>query len=76
MQKAAEKYAEEDEEFAASAERIVPQGPPGALEGPSSASTLPPYIGAGLPENAEGTAGNALQRRFIVCPKCGEKIWL
>ena len=76
MQKASEKYAQEEADFAASAEEITPKSPSGPLESPSSAFPTAGDIDAGLLEKAEETAGIALQRRYIVCPKCGEKIWL
>ena len=90
MEKAAERYAQAEAEFAASAEELpVAAGNPPMSSGdlpvvargtpeetPGRAPTPPAHIDAGLPEKAEGTAGNVLQRRFLVCPKCGEKIWL
>ena len=76
MQKASEKYAQEEADFAAAAEEITPKGPSSPLESPSTAFPHDPDVNAGLPEKAEETAGIALQRRFVVCPKCGEKIWL
>lgn len=76
MQKASEKYAQEEADFAAAAEEITPKGPSSPLESPSTAFPHDPDVNAGLPEKAEETAGIALQRRFVVCPKCSEKIWL
>lgn len=76
MEKAAVRYAQEDAEFEASAERIAPVPSPRPLEAPEKG--LPPQtdIVTGIPQKLEETSGNALQRRFFVCPKCGEKIWL
>ena len=76
MEKAAVKYAQEDAEFTADAEELTPVAPPQPLESRGTPAPIADNIGASLDEKAEGTAGNALQRRFIVCPKCGEKIWL
>ena len=76
MERAAEKYAREDAEFSASAERIAPIASPRPLEAPGTATAPQNDIVTGLPEKPEETQGNALQRRFLVCPKCGEKIWL
>lgn len=76
MQKASEKYAREEEDFAADAEEITPRGPFSPQESPSSGFPPEADINTGLPEKAEETSGIALQRRYIVCPKCGEKIWL
>ncbi len=76
MKRAAARYEEEEAEFVASADELTPiyQGNP--LEGQENDQQTQTDIGAGLRENTEGTAGTALQRRFLVCPKCGEKIWL
>lgn len=76
MKKASEKYAEEEAKFATEADEITPKGLFQTLEEPSTVFSHTADIDTGLSEKAEGTAGNALQRRFIVCPKCGEKIWL
>lgn len=76
MQKATEKYAEEAAEFAAAAEELPTKLVFSPQERPSTPVPPPGDSGAGLPETAEGTRGNALRRRYIVCPKCGEKIWL
>ena len=76
MEKAAARYAQEDAEFEASAERIAPAAPPRPLESPETATAPQTDIVTGLPEKPVETSGNALQRRFLVCPKCGEKIWL
>lgn len=76
MQRAAEKYEAEEAEFAASAENLTPAAQNRPIPEPSSGFSTEPHIGAGLEEKPEKTAGIALQRRFIVCPKCGEKIWL
>lgn len=77
MQKAAERYEREDAEFASAAEEITPVGQNRPLEAPETATsgTGDAGIGTGT-ENTLETAGIALQRRYIVCPKCGEKIWL
>ncbi len=76
MEKAATKYAAEEEEFAASSERIAPVSPPTSLEGPEKGVSPAGDVTIGFPEKPEEMRGNALQRRYIVCPKCGEKIWL
>ena len=76
MKRAAARYQEEEAAFVASAKELTPATPGGPLEREENGSTPPADIGAGLDEKAEGTAGIALQRRFLVCPKCGEKIWL
>jgi len=90
MERAAERYAQEEAEFAATAEKLsvpnrnMPAGDrnlreaaPGTTEEtPGRAPTPQTDIVTSSEEKAEGTQGIALQRRFLVCPKCGEKIWL
>ncbi len=61
MQKAADRYERKSEEFAKSAEEIKPAETP-LEEAPVEASV-------------EGRAVQ-LDRRYLICPKCGEKIWL
>lgn len=76
MQKATAKYAEEEAKFAAAAEELPAKPAFSPQERPSTPIPSPTDSGAGLQENTEGAQGNALQRHYIVCPKCGEKIWL
>ena len=61
MKKAADRYERKSEEFAREAEEIKPAGP-----SPEEA-----HVGASAEERSV-----ELDRRYIVCPKCGEKIWL
>ena len=76
MEKAATRYAQEEAEFTAAAEELTPAAPELPREAPGKAPSPPSDIVTSPEEKAEGTQGNALQRRFLVCPKCGEKIWL
>ncbi len=77
MQKAAAKYEQEEAEFTAEAEDLTPIGQNRPLEATETATMPQNHIGAGVEgEKPLETAGNALQRRYIVCPKCGEQIWL
>jgi len=77
MQKAADRYEKEDAEFSAEAEEITPSGQGTPLEAPETATGGTGNVGVSpSTENTLEAAGNALQRRYIVCPKCGEKIWL
>lgn len=76
MEKAADRYQMEEAEFTASAENVMPVSTNSPLETTGNGFPNQTDIGAGFPENAQETSGNALQRRFLVCPKCGEKIWL
>lgn len=76
MQKAAERYEQEENRFAASAQEIVPVGTGNAVATQQKAFTGPDNIGAGAEENLLETQGNVIERRFVICPKCGERIWL
>lgn len=62
IKQAKEVYEKKDAEFAANAVEIVPGSVPG--DGQQSE-----------PENEE-TPPEGISRRFLVCPKCGERIWL
>lgn len=59
---AQETYAKKEEAFAAQAQEIVPEpfSPPAPTSTPATAKTTP----------------QDPPRRFIQCPKCGERIWL
>jgi len=76
MERAAVKYEQEETEFVASAENLTPKARHRPLEAPGNGPMPQTDIVTSPEEKAEGTQGNALQRRFLVCPKCGEKIWL
>lgn len=79
---ASEKYSRQEEAFAASAEQYVPSGtgnplqrPSEPMQGDGQVSHSPPApAAAGAMEGLD--APTPLQRRFLICPKCGEKIWL
>lgn len=76
MQKAAVRYEQEEAEFVSSAEELTPNGPNEPRKDTAFDDNGQDHVADSLPEKPLETAGNALQRRFIVCPKCGEKIWL
>ena len=63
MKKAAERYEQKDAEYTQGAEEIKPAAAPVAAPAPS--------VEAAVEDRAQ-----ELDRRYIVCPKCGEKIWL
>lgn len=71
MERARERYAKEDQSFADAAERIIPtqSETPHSIAGNDSPST---------PEEAVSALADQpdLPQRFMLCPKCGEKIWL
>lgn len=62
MKKAADRYEQKEEKFTQNAEEIKPAPAP---------STSPPPVEAAVEDRAV-----ELDRRYIICPKCGEKIWL
>lgn len=79
---ASARYEKQDAEFTDAAERIVPSGTGASLqrsfqpiqdEAPLSHSPK----AAPAPDATEAfDAPSPIQRRFLICPKCGEKIWL
>ena len=76
MHRAAEKYRAEEEEFAHSYEEYKPSAPLHPQESVSNGFQHPENIGASVAEKPLGEPRNELQRQFLICPKCGEKIWL
>jgi len=62
IKNARETYEKKEAEFAAKSQEITPAVVPGASQ-PSAPSG-----------EETGTAG--VSRRFLICPKCGERIWL
>lgn len=62
MKKAADRYEQKDEEFTQGAEEIKPAPAPASAPAPVEASVEDRAV--------------ELDRRYIICPKCGEKIWL
>ena len=76
MQRASEKYRMEEEEFEHSYEEYRPAAPLHPQESASSGFQRPENIGVSGEEKTIGEPLKPLQRQFLVCPKCGEKIWL
>ena len=76
MERAAEKYGEEEAEFASSAVEIRPVPADSQLQRPTSVENDASHIGAGVESQNTVETPKMLERRFLVCPKCGEKIWL
>ena len=79
---ASEKYSRQEEAFAASAEQYVPSGTGNPLQRPSEPMqgdgqvSHSPSVSAAAGAMEGLDAPTPLQRRFLICPKCGEKIWL
>lgn len=71
MERAGERYAKEDQSFADAAERIIPtqSEAPHSIAGNDSPS-IPEETVSALADQPD------LPQRFMLCPKCGEKIWL
>lgn len=76
MQRAADNYRRENEEFTEGATQIEPQGVSRPVATPSVVNTAPQNVGASPAENTPESAPKPLERRFLLCPKCGERIWL
>lgn len=77
MARASERYSEQEERFADSAEEVVPQNPSPASSLPSPLhETQSDVVDTTTPQVPQETQSGALQRKYLVCPKCGEKIWL
>lgn len=82
MKKASEQYKRNDEAFTEAAEEHKPVQPPtynreeGAENANSGVSTQEVKVTPTTEESPLETPPVPLQRRFIICPKCGEKIWL
>lgn len=71
MERAGERYAKEDQSFADAAERIIPtqSEAPHSIAGNDSPA-IPEETVSALADQPD------LPQRFMLCPKCGEKIWL
>lgn len=72
MAKAAERYEQEEKEFVQEAHEYIPK----PIASAPIASAQPANIAAPQEYGDNQSAPEPLQRRFLVCPKCGEKIWL
>lgn len=72
MERAGERYAKEDQSFADAAERIIPtqSESPHSIAGNDSPSIPEEEAVSTLADQPD------LPQRFMLCPKCGEKIWL
>lgn len=76
MQDASTRYQKQETSFAASAQEIKPSASQQLQDGAPLQSGQAAILGDGNAVNGHGAQGNELQRRYIVCPKCGETIWL
>ncbi len=76
MQRASDTYDRQDEEFAQEATRYEPQRPVQPVATASNVTAEKQNIGASPSERPLETTPEPLQKKFIICPKCGERIWL
>lgn len=76
MERASEKYTKKEATFASSAREITPLDTESALQQQQNDFTHAEHVGAGGEKSTLETQRNALEKRFLVCPKCGERIWL
>ena len=76
MQSAADVYEREGAEFAEGAVEVTPQRPIATIGTPSSAFSPPGNIGVAQAKEPLESSPEPLERRFMICPKCGERIWL
>lgn len=82
MERAGERYQENEAAFEQNAVEVYPDleghrttdGSPAAT--PAAGFSGRGEVTPGPNENAPATAPERLQRRFIICPRCGERIWL
>lgn len=77
MAKASERYEAEERTFAEESEEVKPQTASGTspVAPPSAHSSTDEVTIAPTPSPQE-KPHVPLERKFVVCPKCGEKIWL
>lgn len=73
MQRATEKYHKEEAEFTQSYQEYVPSATGKPLESVSLPHPTQTHIETSLSQKPLETP---LQRQFLVCPKCGEIVWL
>lgn len=82
MERAGERYREKEAAFEAQAEEVHPaaQNPTVSEDGhadtPSSSFSDGDKVTPTPSGDAQEGPSERLQRRFLVCPRCGEKIWL
>ena len=72
MQKSSEKYAREDAEFSENAIVIPTRSQEDAPSVVPKMANIPTF----QMKTSEENEIQSLQRRFAICPKCGERIWL
>lgn len=76
MKKAEEKYQQAEQAAVDAAVEYRPQTPVATTPVASSSPTTTREAVTSAAESPLETPPAALERRYIVCPKCGERIWL
>lgn len=76
MQHAADVYEREDKEFAKEATHYEPKRPIQPVATTSNATAETQNIGASPAAKPLEMSPEPLARKFVLCPKCGERIWL
>lgn len=76
MQLAADTYKRKEQEFADAATKYEPQTPIQPVATVSYGTSEPTNIPESPAEKPVETAPVPLDRRYVICPKCGERIWL
>lgn len=76
MRRASETYEREDKEFAQEATHYEPARPIRPVATVSNGTSDSRNIGESPAEKPLETAPEPLKKQFIICPKCGEQIWL
>jgi ParB-like chromosome segregation protein Spo0J len=77
MAKAASRYEEEEKAFTEGAEEVKPLPPQESqFQAPQVAPIAETVVTSPASETPIATPHELLQRKFVVCPKCGEKIWM
>ena len=76
MQKAAERFRDDEAKFEQFNSGGIPQNSFRATETLQTSAQPARYVGVAEEEKPQKESQNELQQRYIICPKCGEKIWL
>lgn len=76
MQRAADTYERKEQEFADEATRYEPQRPIQPVATVSNETSDSQNVVESPAEKPLETAHEPLKKQFVICPKCGERIWL
>lgn len=76
MQRAADTYERKEQEFADEATRYEPQMPIQPVATVSNETSDSQNVVESPAEKPLETAHEPLKKQFVICPKCGERIWL